>query len=68
MNKLISLLPLRLLTDGISFLAEYQIMDKPLVFLDSKVHERFTELGERVAQGTYNVSSPHREATLQSHV
>jgi hypothetical protein len=35
-----------LITDGVSFLTEFQLFDKPLVFFDSRRHVPFNELGE----------------------
>lgn len=34
-----------LITDGISFLTEFQLFDKPLIYFDSRRHVRFNELG-----------------------
>lgn len=34
-----------MLTDGVSFLSEYQLFEKPLVFLDSGCHVGFNEAG-----------------------
>jgi len=34
-----------MLTDGVAFLAEYQLFDKPLIFFDSQRHVPFNELG-----------------------
>lgn len=42
-----------MLTDGISFLAEYQIFDKPLLFLDSCRHAPFNSLGTAVLEGAH---------------
>lgn len=44
-----------MVTDGISFLAEYQLFDKPLIFIDSGRHAPFNELGERVVEATWQV-------------
>lgn len=35
-----------LLTDGVSFLTEYQLFNKPLIFIDSQRHVPFNALGE----------------------
>lgn len=35
-----------MITDGLSFLTEYQLFDKPLLFLDSQRHVPFNELGQ----------------------
>ena len=42
-----------LLTDGISFLAEYHATKKPLVFLERKEHEVLTEVGKFFLEGAY---------------
>jgi hypothetical protein len=44
-----------MLTDGISFLAEYQLFDKPLIWLDSGCNVGFNAIGERVLLGAYRV-------------
>jgi len=44
-----------MVTDGISFLAEYQLFDKPLIFVDSGRHAPFNELGERIVEATWQV-------------
>ncbi len=46
-----------MLTDGISFLAEYQLFDRPLVFLDSGHHAPFNELGQFIAGAAHCVDS-----------
>jgi hypothetical protein len=57
-----------LLTDGISFLAEYQPMDKPIVFLENKAHEKLTELGHRVVEATYSVASAAEAIALLDRI
>lgn len=42
-----------LITDGISWLFEYQLFDKPLVFLERPDHLPFNEIGEIAAGGLY---------------
>ena len=44
-----------MITDGISFLSEYQIFDKPLVFLDSGHHVPFNRLGEQIIASAWRV-------------
>jgi CDP-glycerol glycerophosphotransferase (TagB/SpsB family) len=44
-----------LVTDGVSFLAEYQVTGKPIVFLEREDHKVFTPLGNRAAKGAYRV-------------
>jgi hypothetical protein len=47
-----------LLTDGISFLAEYPLVTgKPSVFLENQGHWQFSELGELAAQASIRLSS-----------
>jgi hypothetical protein len=46
-----------MLTDGISFLAEYQLFDRPLIFLDSGHHAPFNEIGRAVTSAAYGVDS-----------
>lgn len=45
-----------LLTDGISFLTEYQFFQKPIIFLERPDHVPFNEIGERVVLGTNRFS------------
>ena len=42
-----------LLTDGVSFLAEYQVTLKPVVFIERKDHIAWTSFGERTLEGVY---------------
>jgi hypothetical protein len=44
-----------MLTDGVSFLAEYQLFGKPLIFLDSGQHVDFNLIGEYIMKGAYGV-------------
>ncbi|MGL4686660.1 MAG: hypothetical protein ACRCVY_07905 [Commensalibacter sp.] len=47
-----------LLTDGISFLIEYQLFEKkPLLFLERKNHAPFNATGKLVESGTYKVNT-----------
>ncbi|QHI95977.1 hypothetical protein GT348_06775 [Aristophania vespae] len=46
-----------MVTDGISFLAEYQFFDKPIIFFDSGSHAAFNSLGELAASCSKKVSS-----------
>ena len=52
-----------LLTDGLSFLAEFQLTEKPLVFLERADHVPFSSVGEMVVQGCYR--EPTIAAALQ---
>ncbi|WFS02718.1 CDP-glycerol glycerophosphotransferase family protein [Rhizobium tumorigenes] len=45
-----------LITDGISFLTEYQLFDKPLIFYDSLRHVPFNELGELAKSAAHVVT------------
>ena len=44
-----------MLTDGISWLAEYQVFNKPLIWLDSGRHPPFNTLGKHIIEGAYPV-------------
>src|SRR6185437_9392674 len=46
-----------MLTEGVSFLAEYQLFRKPLIWLDSNQHVGFNLIGEQVMRGAYRVES-----------
>lgn len=55
-----------MLTDGISFLAEYQLFDKPLIWLDSGCNVGFNAIGERVILGAYRVQRVQQAIELIS--
>lgn len=42
-----------MITDGISFLAEYQFFTKPIIFLERPDHLPFSPAGERIIKGTH---------------
>lgn len=42
-----------LLTDGISFLIEYLVTGKPLIFIERREHEKFTTVGEHIVKFAY---------------
>lgn len=42
-----------MISDGISFFSEYQLFDKPLVYLDSQKHSKFNPAGAVLLQGMY---------------
>lgn len=44
-----------LLTDGISFLASYQVTGKPLIWIRNKGHQRFTALGKKMIESVYMI-------------
>ncbi|KAA6206386.1 MAG: hypothetical protein DU429_03340 [Candidatus Tokpelaia sp.] len=46
-----------MLTDGISFLAEYQFFTKPVIFLERADHLPFSPAGERIIAGTHPVKT-----------
>ncbi|MGY2084900.1 hypothetical protein [Blastococcus sp. SYSU DS0539] len=46
-----------LVTDGLSMLVEYQLLQKPVVFVERAGHRPFTEIGEIVRAGTHPVGS-----------
>jgi hypothetical protein len=46
-----------MLTDGVSFLAEYPLFDKPLVWLDSGRHAKLNPMGERAVEANYKVQT-----------
>lgn len=45
-----------MITDGVSFLAEYQLFEKPLVFIDSGEHVPFNPVGQQVVKGANSVA------------
>jgi hypothetical protein len=46
-----------MLTDGISFLTEYPVFGKPMIWLDSRQHAELNILGKRSVEAAYRVSS-----------
>lgn len=46
-----------MLTDGLSMLVEYQLFEKPVVFLERPGHRPFNAIGEQVARGVHSVAS-----------
>lgn len=44
-----------LITDGLSMLVEYQLLGKPLVFVERDGHRPFNEVGEIVVAGTHRI-------------
>jgi CDP-glycerol glycerophosphotransferase (TagB/SpsB family) len=46
-----------MITDGISFLSEYQIFDRPLLFLDSGHHVPFNRLGDLIIASAQRVDT-----------
>jgi hypothetical protein len=46
-----------MLTDGLSFLTEYQLFDKPLVFIDSQRHVPLNALGQLALECADTVTS-----------
>lgn len=57
-----------MITDGISFLGEYQVMDRPIVFIDSGHHERFSEFGTMVMRGVSTVRNVEEAIRLAQQV
>lgn len=46
-----------LISDGLSFLMEYQFFNKPVLFLEREDHVAFSKSGERVIEGTHRVKT-----------
>lgn len=46
-----------LISDGMSFIIEYQFFNKPVIFLERQDHKEFSISGERLIKGTHRVSS-----------
>ena len=49
-----------LLSDGVSFIAEYQVTGKPVVFIEREGHVDFNVLGKVTVQGTYRVPTAEK--------
>ena len=46
-----------MLTDGVAFLVEYQLFDKPLIWLDSGQHIGFNSIGQHALNGLHTAKS-----------
>jgi hypothetical protein len=46
-----------MLTDGVSFLSEYQLFEKPLIYFDSGNHPPFNTLGRMAEDASYKVTN-----------
>jgi hypothetical protein len=42
-----------MISDGLSFLSEYQLFDKPIIFLERFGHSKFNVVGEMLKKGLY---------------
>jgi len=45
-----------LITDGVSSLVEFQLFERPLIFVDRPGHRPFNEIGEIVCRGVHSVT------------
>lgn len=46
-----------LITDGLSMLVEFQLFERPLIFVERREHRPFNEIGELVRRGVHGVTS-----------
>ncbi|MBB3967117.1 CDP-glycerol glycerophosphotransferase family protein [Rhizobium metallidurans] len=46
-----------MITDGVSFLTEYHLFEKPLIFIDSGVHAAFNALGRLAERAAHRVET-----------
>jgi hypothetical protein len=46
-----------LITDGLSLLLEYQLLEKPLIFFEREGHRPFNEIGELARRGAHTVAT-----------
>jgi hypothetical protein len=53
-----------MITDGVSFFSEYQVFEKPLIFMDSGRHLGFNEAGSVVMESANNVKTVEQAKTL----
>lgn len=53
-----------MLTDGLSFLAEYQFFTKPVIFLERPDHLPFSEAGKRIVKGVHAVENVRQAREL----
>jgi hypothetical protein len=57
-----------MLTDGITFLAEYQLFPKPLIWLDSGRHLAFNTIGKKLLRGLHAATSASAALKLVDEV
>jgi len=57
-----------MLTDGITFLVEYQLFDKPLIWLDSGRHIGFNSIGQKVLNGLHTAKSAAEALNLVGEI
>jgi len=56
-----------LITDGVSFLTEYQFFTKPVIFLERADHLPFSTAGERIIRGVHAVADVAAARDLVRH-
>jgi CDP-glycerol glycerophosphotransferase (TagB/SpsB family) len=57
-----------MITDGVTFLVEYQLFDKPLIWIDSEQHVGFNEMGELACHCLYRATSVREVSRLVDFV
>ncbi|SFL93242.1 hypothetical protein [Geodermatophilus ruber] len=53
-----------LITDGLSMLVEYQLIERPIVYVERPDHRPFTPIGEMVRRGTHPVRTVAEARTV----
>jgi CDP-glycerol glycerophosphotransferase (TagB/SpsB family) len=53
-----------LITDGVSSLVEFQVFERPLIFVDRPGHRPFNEIGEIVCRGVHSVTCAEHAGRL----
>ncbi|MGN7704483.1 UDP-N-acetylglucosamine 2-epimerase [Cellulosimicrobium sp. 22601] len=57
-----------MITDGLSMLVEFQVLTKPVVFLERSGHRPFTAVGRKVVEGTHVVDDVAGARRAVQHV
>ena len=56
-----------MVSDGVGFFSEYQLFDKPLVYLDSRQHDKFNSEGMLALKGMYHATSAPEAIAYVEH-
>lgn len=56
-----------LICDGLSWLIEFQFLNRPVIFLERADHVAFNPVGQRIVEGTYRVHSVAEAIELAEH-
>lgn len=57
-----------LITDGLSVLVEYQLLERPIVFFEREGHRAFNEIGEVARRGAHTVRTVSEARHVAEHL